>query len=123
MKFSLRRRTYLLVVFALTATIGLTSCADTFTGYQELEPDTSIQDAASLKDNYGQEHASSSTHNRGRVAPTPADEVIWPSQAVGQSASLQHLGDDVSAPLLLSGDSLTVPPPPTPNNHRIADRF
>ena len=121
MKFSLRRRTYLLVMFALTATIGLSSCADTFTGYVELEPDTSTQDAASLKDNYGQEHVSSSTHHRARVAPTPADEALWPSQAVGQSAS--QLGDDVSAPSVLSGDSLAVPPPPTPNGHRLAQRF
>ena len=119
MKFSLRRRTYLLVMFALTATIGLSSCADTFTGYAELEPETSTQDAASLNDNYGQEHASSSTHIQGRVAPTPADEVFWPNQA----ASQQDLGDDVSAPLLLSGDSLTVPPPPTPNHHRYVQRF
>ncbi len=124
MTFSLRRRTYLLVVFAVTAAIGLSSCADTFTGYVELESDTSTEDAASLNDNYRQGHASSSIHNRGRVVPTPADEMLWPNQATGQSSSQQHLGDDVSAPSLQSADSLKAPlPKKQPKGKRYVDRF
>ena len=113
MTFSLRHRTHLLVVFALTAAIGLSSCADTFTGYVELEPETSTEEAASLNDTYRQGEAARAAHQQGRVAPTPGDETAW-SNPGGHAASQHHLGDDPPVQTLSSSDSTEAPPKPKP---------
>ena len=89
----LRHRTLMLVVFAVTAMIGLSSCADTFTGYVELEPDTATEDATAINKAYEAEP------QQGRVAPTPSDEMYWPDTATSAAQSQHHAGDASPQPL------------------------
>ena len=112
----LRHRTLLLVVFAVTAAIGLSSCADTFTGYVELEPETVTEDATSLNKAY------QATPQKGRVAPTPSQEMHWPDSAAGAAASHQHSGDDAARPLS-PPDSAAVSPGGKRPSNRVFTRY
>ena len=108
----LRYRTLMLVVFALTAAIGLSGCADTFTGYVDAE--TTTEEATTLKKAY------KSTPQQGRVVPTPSDEMAYP--ALNETPSQYH-GADGPVRSLSPGDSANVPSKPGKPGRRVFVRF
>ncbi len=113
MTFFLRHKIHLLVVFAVTAAIGLSGCADTFTGYVELEPETSTEEAASVNEHYRH------SQDQLRAVPTPGDEMSWDTPA----ASQHHMDGDAPAPPLHAADSLSAKPKPRPDPKRAFERY
>jgi len=123
MTFFLRHRNPMLVVFAVAAAIGLSSCAETFTGIDAAEGETSVEQAAPLNDYYREGRT---TNAQGiRTVPTPADVMSWDDTAADRAASKKSLEDGAPMPLMQSADSSSTlaPPYPDPKPRRRRDRY
>lgn len=108
MTFFLRHKARMLVVFAITATIGLSSCADTITGSEILKSEDALQ-----------ETATHNTYSKARVLPTPGNDLSQLDGTTGQP-TLQGawgLAPDSSS----AGGSIDNIQPPAPQ--KMKDRF
>ena len=118
MTFFLQHKACMLVVFAMTAMIGLSSCADTITGSEILKSEDAVQETATYN-----------TYQKGRVLPTPGDNLSQlgatadqAAQGVGSQdgpalqADWEQLPDSSSTSDVKHGG-------PTRQGQKMADRF
>ena len=108
MKFFLRYKAPMLVLFAVTAMVGLSSCADTITGSEILKSEDAVQETATYN-----------TYQKARVLPTPGNDLSGFDGAAGQPAIEADRG-------LLPDSSSTGEDDegiPTPQALKLHDRF
>ena len=106
MTFFPQHKAPMLVVFAITAMIGLSSCADTITGSEILKSEDTVQ-----------ETATHNTYQKARALPTPGTDL---SQLDGTTDQPALQGDWGLAPDS-TGESLHDIAPPAPQ--KMKDRF